>query len=119
MDISQTIAQLKTRPGFQENVGMVLVHNGVVRATSRSGAKVSKLIVTPDQDKVESIRLDCLKEPGVFEILTEARGGTFVPGDDLLFIIVAGDIRENVLSALTKTLTRIKAEAIAKKEILA
>ena len=34
-----------------------------------------------------------------------------------LFIIAAGDIRENVLAALTQTLTRIKAEAISKREI--
>ena len=35
MDISKTIAEMKKEPGFAEQVGMVLVHNGVVRAWSR------------------------------------------------------------------------------------
>ncbi len=119
MDISQTIASLKTRPGFLENVGMVLTHNGVARATSRAGEPVKTLTVTPDYGKIEAIRQECLALPGVFEILIEAREGTFVPGDDLLFIVVAGDVRENVIAALTATLTRVKAEAMAKKEVLA
>jgi len=119
MDISKTIASLKTRPGFLEKVGMVLTHNGVARATSRKGDPVKKLIVKPDFDLIETIRQECLKLPGVFDIIIEAREGTFVPGDDLLFIVVAGDIRENVIGALTATLTRVKAEAMAKEEILA
>ena len=31
MDTTKVLADLKKRPGFAENVGMVLVHNGVVR----------------------------------------------------------------------------------------
>ncbi len=117
MDISQAIATLKKKPGFNENVGMVLAHNGIARATSRDGAPVSRLFVTPDLEKIEAVRRECLKEPGVFDILVEAKGGEFTPGDDLLFIVVAGDIRENVLAALSKTLNRIKTEALTKKEI--
>jgi molybdopterin synthase catalytic subunit len=39
------------------------------------------------------------------------------PGDDLLFIVVAGDIRENVKPVLADLLDRIKAEAVSKSEI--
>ena len=35
MDISKTIAELKARPDFNDNVGMILVHNGTVRGWSR------------------------------------------------------------------------------------
>jgi len=38
-------------------------------------------------------------------------------GDDLLLLIVAGDIRENVKPALALLLDRIKAEVISKNEI--
>ena len=31
MDISQTIAEMKQDPNFADNVGMVLIHNGIVR----------------------------------------------------------------------------------------
>ena len=35
MDINKTLQELKARPGFADHVGMMLVHNGVVRAWSR------------------------------------------------------------------------------------
>jgi len=118
MDISKTIAALKQEPGFHANVGMVLCHNGVVRATSTAeGKEVVALEVTPDRTKIEAIRQECESLPGVFRIVVEARQGRFVPGDDLLFIVVAGDIRGNVLHALSVTLNRIKAEAVCKKEV--
>ena len=117
MDISKTIAALKAEPGFLEKVGMVLVHNGVARATSRNGAPVASLDVVVDQDLVETIRQEGEAMPGMFRVLVEARAGHFQPGDDLLFIIAAGDIREHVLASLTYTLTRVKSEAITKREV--
>ncbi|MGM0645875.1 MAG: molybdenum cofactor biosynthesis protein MoaE, partial [Thermodesulfobacteriota bacterium] len=51
------------------------------------------------------------------DIRIQANEGTFTPGDDLLFLIVAGDIRENVHKALGDLLNRVKAEAIHKEEI--
>ncbi|MFZ5760073.1 MAG: molybdenum cofactor biosynthesis protein MoaE [Thermodesulfobacteriota bacterium] len=119
MDISRTIAALKQKPGFVENVGMVLVHNGVVRAWSRQSREtVTALEVTPDHAKIEAIRQELLGRPGIFDIVIEARSGRFQPGDDLLFIIVAGDLRENVKPVLSDLLDRLKAEAISKKEIV-
>lgn len=118
MDISQAIAELKKRPEFQDNVGMILVHNGVVRNWSRSDkSAVAALEVTPDFRKIDELRGEYLRREGIFEIIIEARAGTFVPGDDLLFIIVAGDIRENIKPVLAELLDRVKSEAIAKREI--
>jgi len=119
MDISQAIAELKKKPGFTENVGMVLVHNGVVRAWSRKGREpVERLEVRPDQEKIEAICRELTGRPGIFSVTAHAKSGTFVPGDDLLFIIVAGDVRENVAPTLVDALNRIKAEAIGKTEHL-
>lgn len=119
MDISQAIAELKRKPGFTENVGMVLVHNGVVRAWSRKGGeKVDRLEVNPDQRKIDAICQELTGRPGIFSVTAQAKSGTFLPGEDLLFIIVAGDIRENVIPTLTDALNRIKAEAIGKSEHL-
>ena len=98
---------------------MVLIHNGTVRGRSRTdGEKVTSLEVRPNQEKIEEIRQDFLKKTGIFDINIEAREGRFQPGEDLLFIIVAGDIREHVKPTLSDLLERIKTEAIEKKEIL-
>ncbi|MDY6850513.1 MAG: molybdenum cofactor biosynthesis protein MoaE [Thermodesulfobacteriota bacterium] len=118
MNISKTIAALKNEPGFKENVGMVLVHNGVVRGFARDdGAEVKTLEVTPDYGMIEDVCREYSKRPGIFRVLAEAASGVFEPGDDLLFIIVAGDVRENVKSVFAEVLDRIKSEALKKKEV--
>jgi molybdopterin synthase catalytic subunit len=119
MDISQAIAELKQRPGFTDHVGMILIHNGVARNWSRQNHEsVIALEVRPDRDKIEALRQEYLKKPGIFAIVIEANEGRFQPGDDLLFIIVAGDIRENIKPVLAELLDRVKAEAMKKKEII-
>lgn len=118
MDISKRIAEMKKQPGFQDKVGMILVHNGVVRNWSRRDrSRVTALEVTPDFDRIEAIRQELLQQDGIFDIVVEAKGGRFQPGDDLLFLIVAGDIREHIKPVLAELLDRIKAEAIVKREI--
>jgi len=120
MKIQETIAQWKEDPEFIKNVGMVLSHYGMVRGTSRDGAKpVTAVKVTPNFEHIEALRLECLKRPGIFRIAVEAHGGMLYPGDDLLYIIVAGDIRENVKAVLAELLDRIKSEGVTKEEILA
>ncbi|MEN8188932.1 MAG: molybdenum cofactor biosynthesis protein MoaE [Thermodesulfobacteriota bacterium] len=118
MDISKRIAEMKTRPGFQDNVGMILIHNGVVRNWSRTKeGLVTRLEVTPDYDKIEKIKTEFLAREGIFDIVIEAKSGIFKPGDDLLYLIVAGDIRENIKPVLSDLLDRVKADAITKKEV--
>ncbi|QGY38865.1 molybdenum cofactor biosynthesis protein [Pseudodesulfovibrio cashew] len=120
MDINKAIADLKKEPGFAENVGMMLVHNGVVRAWSRKDrAEVTAIEVQTDLDKVEEIRKDIEAREGIFRAVAQARCGAMKPGDDVLLLIVAGDIRENVKPALADFLDRVKSEAVTKKEIFA
>ncbi len=118
MDISKSIAELKQRPDFADNVGMILIHNGTVRNWSRKDKqRVSELQTVVDFDKIEQLRKEYLTREGIYEILVEAHSGTFKPGDDLLFILVAGDIREHIKPVLSELLDKIKAEAVSKTEV--
>ncbi|MCK4503479.1 MAG: molybdenum cofactor biosynthesis protein MoaE, partial [Desulfuromonadales bacterium] len=72
--------------------------------------------VVADQVKIEQIRCEIEQLMGIYKVVVEARSGVMQPGDDLLFLIVAGDIRENVKPAFARLLDRIKSEAITKKE---
>jgi len=120
LDITKTLAELKQEPGFTEHVGMMLVHNGVVRAWSRTDhAPVRFVRVRPDRARMLDICREMEQRPGIFRILAEANEGELKPGDDLLFFVVAGDIRENVKRAFAELLDRIKAEAIIKEEVTA
>jgi molybdopterin synthase catalytic subunit len=117
MDITNTIAQLKQEPGFTENVGMMLVHNGVVRGWSRGDRKsVSNITVKVDHARVEALRQEYEKKPGIFRVIVETCEGTLKPGDDLLFIVVAGALREDVKPVLAELLDRVKDEAVTKSE---
>jgi len=108
---------MKKEPGFADNVGMVLVHNGVVRGWSRKDrSNVECIDVSPDNEKIEIIRKEFENKPGIYKVVVEAKSGRLKPGDDLLFIIVAGDIRENVKPVLSDLLDRIKSEAVKKTE---
>jgi len=120
MDINKALADLKKEPGFNDNVGMVLVHNGIVRGWSRKDrAEVTGIEISPDFEKMEEIRQDIEAREGIFRAVAHANSGPMKPGDDVLFLIVAGDIRENVKAALSDFLDRVKAEAVTKKEIFA
>jgi len=118
MDIAKVLATLKKDSNFTDNVGMILIHNGVVRGISREGKKVKKLLVKTDNRKIEQIKKKYESKKGIFKIKIEANAGEFEPGDDLLWIIVAGDFRENVKEVLSDVLEEVKSVAVKKKEIL-
>ncbi len=119
MEPGQKIAELKKDPQFPRKVGMILVHNGVVRQWSRNdGIEVQQLEVHVDHERIEEIISYSESRPGIFRVSVEAREGLFVPGDDLMLVLVAGDIRENVFPVLEETVNRIKKEALSKREVV-
>ena len=78
MDTTKILADLKKRPGFTENVGMVLVHNGVVRGWARADhAPVKSMKVSHDRAKMDAICRELEKQPGIFCIHAEAEEGDF------------------------------------------
>jgi molybdopterin synthase catalytic subunit len=99
-------------------VGMIACHNGIVRGTSRAGELIEYLDVEVDSEAWEKILKEIRSEPGIAAVEAYLFTGRRLVGDDLLFIAVAGDIRENVLPALGKALNRLKMEAIKKHEKL-
>jgi molybdopterin synthase catalytic subunit len=116
MNIEQFRNTMKKHPNYR-NVGMVLYHNGVVRGTSRDGRKVSGLRVAADHKKLRQIVSEQKQRPGIVEILVEiAEDRDLSVGDDVMFLAVAGDFRENVIAVLTDTLNAVKATVTSKTE---
>ncbi len=116
MDFNSLLEQLKNHPAY-EKVGMVLCHQGVVRATSRDGRAVRGLRVAVDERRLEQIIEEKKALPGVVEILVQINADRELKvGDDVMGLVVAGDIRENVIAALSETLNAIKTKATKKTE---
>ncbi len=111
------IDEVKQKDGFSEHVGMMLVHNGVVRAWSRNDhTPVTALQVHPDIERLHAICRELEQQPGIFAIAAESAAGILKPGDDVLYLVVAGDIREHVKATFSELLDRVKKEAVVKQE---
>ncbi len=115
LDISEFIQRIKSNPNINE-AGMILIHNGIVRETSRDGSRVTEIEVKADLDRLQEILAEARKVPGIVAVEAEIVQGTLKVGDDLMLLAVAGDVRENVISTLSSTLNRIKSEVTSKKE---
>lgn len=114
--IEALVGQIKASPDYPK-VGMILCHNGVVRGTSRDGREVDGLRMSVDKTKLNKIIARQKARDGIVEILVEINEGNFLKvGDDVMYLVVAGNIRENVLAVLTDTLNEIKSTVTTKKE---
>lgn len=115
--MDELIARVKALPNIG-NAGMILCHNGIVRASDRSGAKrVEALRVEAIDEKIREILSWAETLPGIVAVVIEALTGEFRVGDDLLYVVVAGDVRENVIDAMRQIIERIKSEGVKKTEI--
>lgn len=116
MNLSTIMERMKNNPKYPE-VGMVLYHNGVVRGTSRDGRKVSGLRVMVDHERLERILAENRRKPGIMDVqiwINEDKD--LKVGDDVMFLAVAGDIRENVIETLQTALNTIKSTVTSKTE---
>jgi len=116
MSIKQLLDEIKKHPEY-EKAGMILCHNGIVRRTSRDGRPVEGLTVDVDHTRLRSIIEHRKQDPGIVEIRVEIREKQrLTVGDDVMFLVVAGDIREHVIQTLKDTLDAIKSTATHKTE---
>ncbi|MCJ7774138.1 MAG: molybdenum cofactor biosynthesis protein MoaE [Desulfobacterales bacterium] len=116
MDLNSLLQKIKHHPDY-EKAGMILCHNGVVRNSSRDGRKVTGLKIRVDHEKLRSVINTFKQKPGIIEILVKINENKVLSvGEDAMFLIVAGDIRDNVIPVLNDTLNTIKKDVTTKTE---
>jgi len=116
LNTQHLIDTVKKHPNF-DRVGMILCHNGIVRATSRDGRRVKGLEVSVDHDRLNHVVAEGLRRPGIVAVEVSIAENRYLRvGEDVMVLVVAGDVRENVLSALQSMLEAIKKEATCKIE---
>ena len=89
-------------------IGMYLTHNGVVRQSAR--AKVR-------QGAEDTTIADAYKMDGIYYIKVWLNEGELSLGDDIMYVLVGGDIRPHVVDALQYLVGRIKSECVTETEI--
>lgn len=111
---------VKSKPDF-EKAGAISLFIGVVRGETAQGCKVQKLELEAYEEKANEVLVgicrDLKKKKGIVDVQIHHLLGEFSAGEDLVYVLVAGSHRKNVLSALKEAVERYKKEApIFKKE---
>jgi molybdopterin synthase catalytic subunit len=115
--LKDLIDKIKGRADYSK-VGMIACHNGVARGTSRAGQAVEYLDIDVDGQVWDKVLRELREAPGIVALEAHLFTGRRFVGDDVMYIAVAGDIRENVLPVLEKAINRLKKEAVKKREKL-
>ena len=101
-------------------IGMYLTHNGVVRQSARakdtSAKPVTGMRFSYDREKVDAVIADAYKMDGIYYIKVWLNEGELSLGDDIMYVLVGGDIRPHVVDALQYLVGRIKSECVTETE---
>ena len=105
--------------------GMYLTHNGTVRQTAKAkvryGAEdtqaVTGMYFSYDEEKVNAIIADTYRMEGIYYIKVWLNEGHLNMGDDIMYVLIGGDIRPRVVDALQYLVSRVKNECVVEKEI--
>lgn len=108
-------------------IGMYLLHNGVVRATARSKVRqgddrarpVTGMLFSCDKEKAEAVAAEARGMEGVFAVKVWVNEGELRVGDDIMQVLIGADIRPHAVKALETLVGRIKRECVTEKELYA
>lgn len=113
--IEQWISEIK-RTCPPESLGMILVHNGIVRATSKQGASVEGMKLSYDSAALDRAVSRYKSKEGIVDIRCWINEGDLKVGDDIMKVCVAGRFRTDILPVFQELLTLIKTEIVREEE---
>ena len=118
------LAEAKASPEAAQ-CGMFLLHNGVVRASARARVRQGDERAMPvrgmefsyDEGKVNAAVENALKLPGIYYARVWLNSGRLNVGDDIMLVLIGGDIRPHVTDALGSLVGEIKTNCVTEREI--
>jgi molybdopterin synthase catalytic subunit len=113
--VEQWIAEVKKGSDFRD-LGMILIHNGIVRGISKDGKSVKGMNLSYDREKLNFLIDEFKKKDGIVAIRAWVNEGLLKVGDDIIYVLVAGRLRKNVLPTLKDFVSKIKKEVVCEEE---
>jgi molybdopterin synthase catalytic subunit len=118
------LREAKAEPSAAD-CGMFLFHNGVVRqsarATVREGAEGMPLVqgmrFSYDAEKVAAAVETARSLPGIYCVRVWLNEGQLELGDDIMLVLIGGDIRPRVIEALQSLVGEIKNHCVVEQEL--
>lgn len=111
----------KFRRELGGSVGAIGCFIGVVRGISKEGEEIKSLRYEHSDEavrKLEEIASDVERSPDISRVMIHHVVDELKPGEDAIYVLVAGKRRGEVFKALPKIMDRIKVEVpIWKKEV--
>ena len=122
--IDEWMKEAKAAPDA-EKVGMYLTHNGIVRETPkakvRNGEDIGKTVTgmqfSYDKEKVDAAIEETKKMEGIYYVRVWLNEGELHVGDDIMYVLIGGDIRPRVIDALQSLVEKIKSECVTETEL--
>lgn len=122
--MDQWLKEAKADPEAVQE-GMYLVHNGVVRQTPKAkvrqgiddGSIVKGMEFSYDREKVEEVIAQTYKMDGIFHVRVWLNEGELELGDDIMYVLIGGDIRPHVIDALQFLVEKVKNQCVREIEI--
>ena len=113
------------RDSSAKGCGMYLFHNGIVRETARAQVREGATDTLPvkgmrfsfDAEKVEAAKQAALAMPGIGYVRVWLNEGELKLGDDIMLVLVGGDIRPHVIDALQALVGEIKQHCVTETEV--
>ena len=105
--------------------GMFLVHNGTVRQTAKAKVRQGNQDAKPvtgmtfryNAEKVDQAVQQTREMKGIYYVRVWLNEGELDVGDDIMFILVGGDIRPHVIDALQALVGTIKNKCVLEQEL--
>jgi molybdopterin synthase catalytic subunit len=114
--IEQWIREIKEECA-PDMLGMILVHNGIVRATSKQGKPVGAMNLSYDRPALDQAVRRFKSMEGIVDIRVWINEGTLKIGDDIMNVCVAGRFRKDVLPVFQELITLIKTAIVREVEL--
>jgi len=114
--IEQWIKEIK-KAAPADMLGMILSHNGIVRATAKTGESVQAMHLSYDKTKLEKAVREFKGKEGIVDIRVWINEGHLKIGDDIMNVCVAGRFRKDVLPVFQELISMIKTEIVKEEEI--
>ena len=108
-----------------EKCGMYLTHNGVVRKTAKAMVRQGDMSAEPvtglnfsyNEEKVNKAIQDALKMDGIYYVKVWLNEGILDVGDDIMYVLIGGDIRPHVVDCLQSLVGTIKNTCVVEEEL--
>ena len=108
-----------------DKIGMYLTHNGIVRKSAKAKVRlgeentknVTGMLFSYDQEKVDAAIKETYEMEGIYYVKAWLNEGELTEGDDIMYVLIGGDIRPRVIDALQFLVGKLKNECVEETEV--